>query len=344
MITSDRKFGVELEFLSPDEVSHRRIERALAPYGDVVFDGSLRPHPYGGEWVSPVLQGKTGEAMVRDACDIIKVNHADLDDPRTSMHIHLDGKRPEPKAVKSMTRPETGRAIAFSRAVARRLDNGDALRILTGQRLRLDLSVNETVIDNIRYFSMGRLSRHPRMNYVYYHLEEQDNFDWLQKVFYFYTKHSQAINSMVSRSRCEGNMYCQPLHESFTTEAILGCKDKNQLERLWYKGLLPNGRYNDSRYHNVNLHSYFFQPGTIEIRSHGSTSDANKILLWIRLHQFILDKLERVSIDDIKNDLNPMLSFLKFISEEPLLVDYYKRTIGYYHGISIVGDKVKYKD
>jgi len=130
-------------------------------------------------------------------------------------------------------------------------------------------------------------------------------------------------------------MYCIPLGDSFDLPDIEAVKNEEELLKLWYKETNTGGHYNDSRYHNVNFHSYWDRTGTIEIRSHGGTIDPNKILLWVKLHQKIADKLEDLTLDKVKaTNSNLHLSFLEFI-EEPLLQNYVKRLMGYYSGIKI---------
>ena len=63
---------------------------------------------------------------------------------------------------------------------------------------------------------------------------------------------------------------------------------KSEAERIWYSPANDNYRYgishehyNDTRYHGVNLHSYFSK-GTVEFRLFNSTLHAGKIKAYIQ--------------------------------------------------------------
>lgn len=153
---------------------------------------------------------------------------------------------------------------------------------------------------------------------------------------YFYVQYSQVMEDIVSNSRKYGNMYCIPIGDSYELEDIEACQTEEDLKSVWYKGREPSGHYDDSRYHNVNFHCYWDRHGTVEMRSHGGTVEANKILLWLKLHQKIADKLEDMELEDIRLEQKSKLhkSFIEFV-EEPILQSYVKRLLGYYSGITI---------
>lgn len=63
---------------------------------------------------------------------------------------------------------------------------------------------------------------------------------------------------------------------------------KNSLERIWYSssndnynGGIDHAHYNSTRYHGVNLHSYFSK-GTIEFRLFNSTLHAGKVKAYVQ--------------------------------------------------------------
>lgn len=114
----------------------------------------------------------------------------------------------------------------------------------------------------------------------------------------FYVIFDDVFMGMLPESRRKGNMYCIPVSKTFTPEQILKVKTLEDFECLWYKDPRKNGigyhkneHYDDSRYHNVNFHSLWNRHGTIEIRSHSSTTNPSKILLWTALHQTVIDKI-----------------------------------------------------
>ncbi len=328
LLTSKRKFGIEIEFLAPSEQSLRNIRNQL----NVVEDGSLRPLRNAGEWVSNVLMGASGERVVSQACEILKKNGAESTHQATSVHVHLDGNNKVESLRASRNRPEyDGTIIGVSDRAKTAVTKSYVLSALKTQNFG-HLSVAVSQVDNVIYYSKVPIQRHPKMNYTYYWLPTSDRFNWLRNVLYFYTMYSEVMEDIVSNSRRFGNMYCIPLGKSYELDVIEGAQNLKQLKNVWYKGRPPNGHYDDSRYHNVNLHCFWDRHGTVEIRSHGGTIDPDKILLWVKLHQCIVDKLEDMTLDEIKlthNDGELIQSFLNFL-EDPLLIEYVKRLHGYY--------------
>lgn len=127
-------------------------------------------------------------------------------------------------------------------------------------------------------------------------VKDKRNTQNLINLFLFYLVFDDVFMGMLPRSRRENNSYCMPLSTTFTTKEVLGCKSQQDFESLWYKerdkrmiDRHKGEHYDNSRYHNVNFHSLFNRHGTVEIRSHGSTINPNKILLWTALHQRVLD-------------------------------------------------------
>lgn len=341
IIKSTRKFGIEIEFSTRtvdgfEEIRNRlRIER----------DGSLRGLDNPGEYVSPILIGDAGEQMLIEACDILKENGAESGDPRTSVHVHLDLGKSQGTLRSLRRKPPTPitdnyLVVAISNRLKDSVNASMILRSLQGGRLpQPTSSFNNYKFNNVHYLSKGELTKAPLINYTYYWVEKDDKFSILQKILYFYTQYSVVMEDIVSNSRKFGNMYCIPLGKSYDLAEIESCRDGNALHKLWYKDRNPSGHYDDSRYHNVNLHSFWDRHGTVEIRSHGGTIDPTKILLWTRLHQTIIDKLETMNLNDIKfvDDGSKYAlhkSFIQFVDDE-LLTSYIKRLLGYYSDISL---------
>lgn len=334
MITSNRKFGVEIEFFCPDDKDYQNVRQRLG----VKRDGSLTAQKNGGEYVTRVLHGAQGEHQIRTDCATLNKYRCQSGHIQTSVHVHLDGMRGGKEIVKVNGRVDGKRLVAISNRVAKTLSKESIDNIILGRHFGGDNEIKFTRLDNTIYVAFAKLTKHPKINYKYYCVEEVDRFPWLRNAFYFYTQYSDVIEAMVSNSRKMGNMYCIPLGSSYMLADIAECKTIDDIRRVWYKGRGVEGHYDDSRYHNVNIHSYFSDTGTIEIRCHGGTTDPDKILLWVRLHQFILDKLENVQLSDIQT-LNTgqdlYKDFIKFIAEDELLVEYTKRLLGYFSGIKI---------
>lgn len=335
MLTSNRKFGVEIEFYTGSADKLRKLYDILP----IVRDGSLDGLAGAGEYVSPILQGEQGEAKLREACEILKKHGAQGDSELTSVHVHLDGRGTEPVLRSSKKKPdvpEGTRMVAVSNRLKTELGTAYISSMLRGVYAVDPGAHRVSQFGNITYLSKGMLEAEPKLNYTYYYLQTDDRFQWLRNVFYFYTLYSPVLESMVSNSRRFGNMYCIPLHKSYDLEVIGVCRNMKELHYVWYKGRMPEGHYDDSRYHSVNLHSYWDRHKTVEIRCHGGTVDPLKILLWVRLHQKIVDKLETLTIDELK--LKPgddiYQKFVEFI-EEPALQAYVKRLLGFYSDIKL---------
>jgi len=332
MITSDRKFGVEIEFLAPTLNALNKIRQSI----HVVSDGSLRPLRNAGEWVSQPMIGKKGEETVRQACAVLNKYKASGDNPKTSVHVHLDGRVSEGVLKSARKQSDSKAQIAISNTLKKTLGVENIMHILRNKihRLTINPTWNESTFDDVLFLSKANLTRKPKLNYTYYWLDKDDRFKWLRNVLYFYVKYSDVMEGLVSSSRKFGNMYCVPLGSSYSLEDIENATTMDDLKKVWYKGGSMSGHYNDSRYHDVNLHSFWDRHGTVEIRSHGGTTDPDKILLWLKLHQKIVDKLEDIEIEELKLINDTPLGFVRFI-EEPMLQDYVKRLLGFYSGVNV---------
>lgn len=333
IVTSNRKFGIEIEFVAPTPTALSKIRNNIT----VVEDGSLRPLLNAGEYVSEPLKGKTGEETIRFACEVLKKHGASGDNPKTSVHLHLDGRIGQGTLRSSRTPAKTTESqIGVSNRLKQELGSENIMNLLLRRGLDMNTRIEwiESRFDNILYLSKAQLTSKPRLNYTYYYLDKPDRFEWMRNVFYFYTKFSDVMEAMVSDSRKFGNMYCIPLGKSYDCDRIAECNSMDSLKGVWYKGRPSAGHYDDSRYHNVNLHCFWDRHGTVEIRSHGGTIDPNKILLWLRLHQTIVDKLEEVKLEELVALGNIPQEFINFVGDG-MLKDYIKRLLGFYSGIKI---------
>jgi hypothetical protein len=332
MITSNRNFGIEIEFFCDTKKQQRQLYDMIS----LVDDGSIRHVPNSAEYVSPILNGQAGEAELRRVCELIKKNGGRADNPAMSVHLHLDGRRKESEVQYSVEKPSKFRTLyRVSDKLLRTLTPSQIEHIVYfGEIPRGTVQVSE--FSRVTTLSLARITTEPVSNFTYIYTVRPERFNWLQNMMYFYTQYSQVMEDIVSKSRRFGNMYCIPLGKSYNLEDIESVSDESELMNLWYKGRGgPSGHYDDSRYHNVNFHSYWDSHGTVEIRSHGGTVDPVKILLWTKLHQKIADKLEGMTLEQVKaTNSNLHLSFLEFV-EEPLLQNYVKRLLGYYSSIKI---------
>lgn len=333
MITSDRNFGIEIEFFCEN---HKNL-RSLGKIHPLIDDGSIRHVSYAAEYVSGVLSGASGEQAILKVCEDIKKHGGRADNQAMSVHVHLDGRRADNKVFISEDMPKEYRYIArVSNRLARAMpESAITERMLASGELGHIGGVQTTHFDDVVHYSLAKLEFKPTKNFMYFYTPKDTRFKWLRNMLYFYTLYSSVMEDMVSNSRRVGNTYCIPLGLSYDLDEIESTETMDGLKSLWYKGRSPHGHYDDSRYHNVNFHAFWDRHGTVEVRSHGGTVDPYKIILWTKLHQKIADKLEELELKDIKPKTpNLHKEFVKFV-EEPILQAYVKRLVGYYSGVKI---------
>lgn len=108
----------------------------------------------------------------------------------------------------------------------------------------------------------------------------------------------KLINFMIARQDliydaleigCRGSHWCKKLNANLLKE-MKSCKNltKEAAEKIWYSPAndeyrdgIDHQHYNPTRYHGVNLHSYFSK-GTVEFRLFNSTLHAGKIKAYIQ--------------------------------------------------------------
>lgn len=98
------------------------------------------------------------------------------------------------------------------------------------------------------------------------------------------------------------------------------------IEHIWYEGYYSNriGHYHESRYHFLNLHSFFNGVGTVELRGFNGTLHAGKIrtyiLLALAMNQQALTQKSASSkkpqIENPKFAMRTWLTRIGFIGEE----------------------------
>ena len=235
IITSNRTFGVEIEFFCNSQRELNGIQNSLK----IIEDGSIRHIKKSGEYISPILRGQRGERYLQKVFEILKKNGARVDNPLMSVHIHLDGAvggAGELKSANSIANVPAVRSpvVAVSKKLLSSLDK-DARHAIVKQGLTpTGMDIHSSVFDGITYFSLAKLIRAPRLNYVYFWSEKPDRFAWLRNVLYFYTAYSDVMEGLVANSRKFGNMYCIPLGASYDLDKIEACNNEEELQSLWY--------------------------------------------------------------------------------------------------------------
>lgn len=121
--------------------------------------------------------------------------------------------------------------------------------------------------------------------------------------------------------------YCKKMDE-ILVEKINRNKPKTlaQIERLWYEGYSEstNRHYHSSRYHFLNLHSFFNGNHTVELRGFNSELHAGKIRSYIVLalalnNQALTQKCASAKKPQVENEKFAMRTYLNrigFIGEE----------------------------
>lgn len=121
--------------------------------------------------------------------------------------------------------------------------------------------------------------------------------------------------------------YCKKM-DAYLVERINRLKPKSfaQIEDIWYEKYFGDrgGHYHDSRYHFLNLHSFFHGNGTVELRGFNGTLHAGKIRAYIVLalalnHQALIQKNARYKKVQNENERFAMRTYLNrigFIGDE----------------------------
>lgn len=122
----------------------------------------------------------------------------------------------------------------------------------------------------------------------------------------------KALDILPERAR-----FCKKLDSNliqrFHNTRIKSMKD---LENIWYEGYYESRdtHYHSSRYHFLNLHSFFTGNHTVELRGFNSTLHAGKVRAYIVLalainHQALTQRTAQLSKPQV-NDVNAMRSWM----------------------------------
>ncbi|MCI8634068.1 MAG: amidoligase [Eubacterium sp.] len=121
--------------------------------------------------------------------------------------------------------------------------------------------------------------------------------------------------------------YCQKM-DAYLVEKMNQLKPKTlrQIESIWYEGYTGgrNNHYHQSRYHFLNLHSFFHGNHTVELRGFNSTLHAGKIRAYIVLalalnHQALTQRsasCRKVQEENEKFAMRVWLNRIGFIGDE----------------------------
>ena len=125
---------------------------------------------------------------------------------------------------------------------------------------------------------------------LHIHIDARDLFyKELKGVMLVMKSFEKTIMSMMPNSRHTTN-WCKPM--PMGKNQIMSIYDDSDFIQSWYQncGQIPSfEKYNDSRYHGLNLHARVYL-GTIEFRYHSGTNNPTKIKNWITICQSIVQK------------------------------------------------------
>lgn len=161
--------------------------------------------------------------------------------------------------------------------------------------------------------SVKYIKANPSSDDVFSVIEIDNSVENLKALLYLYTAYSDVFIAMLPMSRRQNNRHIQKLNNAFSPVDIAMVRTHEDMEKLWYKSTSEDEmtdrkskKYDQSRYYGVNFHSLFSSNGTIEIRWHSATLDAQSVLYWVALHQHILDSIgsRRVDIRTLRSGID----------------------------------------
>jgi len=170
----------------------------------------------------------------------------------------------------------------------------------------------------------------------------------------FYAVVDDILMGFLPKSRRQ-NKFCIRLLRKAGIDEIGKCGSQDMLEQLWYKldnlqeiRQIKNGKYHDTRYYGVNLHSLFAN-GHYEVRYHSGTTNFMKISQWANLHLRIADAVISktddmemfintvLSMPDMQEKRNAMYKFLELNDEE---IKYWEKRWSLFSPVSEKGEEL----
>lgn len=111
----------------------------------------------------------------------------------------------------------------------------------------------------------------------------------LRRIVKFFASRQYLVYEGLQITPARSNQWCKPIATSLIDEmAKIKNISRDEMESIWYSdanngysGRVDHSHYNHTRYHGLNLHS-FFSKGTVEFRLFNSTLHAGKIKAYIQ--------------------------------------------------------------
>jgi len=143
---------------------------------------------------------------------------------------------------------------------------------------------------------------------LHIHLEANKRISYIKKVMLFYVKFEDHFFKMISNSR-QNNRFCKKFGSyssiDYNYETLKKLKSSTDLKKFIFKTTnyaeimrKISDHYPRERYSWVNLVS-LWKHGTIEIRSHQGTTEAEKIKNWLMLHLQIQNFVNGLNFETI---------------------------------------------
>jgi hypothetical protein len=121
--------------------------------------------------------------------------------------------------------------------------------------------------------------------HVHHDASDYTTLEQFKNLYQMWAKHEETMMTMLPLSRREDNRFCKPI-EGAQLEKVLACDTMADF-RVDICGA-GSHYYTEKRYYHINTCSYV-KHGTIEFRGHSGTIDFEKIEMWVRLTNRILE-------------------------------------------------------
>lgn len=95
-------------------------------------------------------------------------------------------------------------------------------------------------------------------------------------------KHEALLEKALQVSETRRARYCKPVPAHFIAALAKAPKSLDDVRKAWYGGDIRADRYNQTRYHGLNLNSFFYR-GTVEFRYFNGTLHAGEIKSYVQL-------------------------------------------------------------
>ncbi len=164
-----------------------------------------------------------------------------------------------------------GRKWKFSRDVSIKGPDDEKTEMVTPILEYDDIPMLQELLRRLR--KNGAISNPQQGCGVHIHVSRKDGFSVqnVKNLVNIMASHEEQIGRAIFIDQYRTNSYCRTVEPEFLNLMHKrNPKTMDQLEKIWYKGndaeYGTSQHYNDSRYHMLNLHSFFNGHGTIEFR------------------------------------------------------------------------------